>query len=126
MKAILLAAGLGTRLRPLTLHTPKCLVMIKGKPLLDTWLERLQNVDISPVLVNTHYLRDEVRKYIENSKYTKNVILIHEPILLGTAGTLIQNLAFFGTKFLFPDDRLSIIVTSCPRSNKLLAVQLPI
>jgi mannose-1-phosphate guanylyltransferase len=95
MKAILLAAGLGTRLRPLTNTIPKCLVPIKGKPLLEIWLERLTQAGIGPFLVNTHYLGNQVESFIQNSPYRNQVTLVHEPELLGTAGTLIKNLGFF-------------------------------
>ena len=55
MKALLLAAGLGTRLRPLTNTIPKCLVPINGKALLEYWLENLSKVGISEFLINTHF-----------------------------------------------------------------------
>jgi mannose-1-phosphate guanylyltransferase len=92
---MLLAAGLGTRLRPLTDTIPKCLVPIKGKPLLQIWLERLTEAGIGPFLINTHYLAEQVVAFIELSPFLDQVILVHEPQLLGTAGTLIQNLDFF-------------------------------
>ena len=96
MKAILLAAGFGTRLRPLTLSTPKCLVEIKGKPLLSYWLENLSSAGITEFLINTHYLSDEVDKYVNNSKFKENCKLVYEKELLGTAGTLLSNLDFIG------------------------------
>lgn len=95
MRAILLAAGLGTRLRPLTDTTPKCLVPINGRPLLQIWLERLTQAEIGPFLVNTHYLAEQVEKFIVTSAYREKVKLVHEAELLGTAGTLIENLDFF-------------------------------
>jgi len=95
MRALLLAAGLGTRLRPLTDTMPKCLVPIKGQPLLKIWLERLTKAGIGPFLVNTHYLASQVETFIEASLYRDQVSLIDEPDLLGTAGTLIANLDFF-------------------------------
>lgn len=95
MKAILLAGGYGTRLRPLTNTTPKCLVPIKGKPLLEIWLERLTQAGISPFLINTHYLADQVNDFIAQSPYQDQVTLVYEPALLGTAGTLMANLDFF-------------------------------
>ena len=95
MRAILLAAGCGTRLRPLTNKIPKCLVPIKGRPLLDIWLERLTQVGIGPFLINTHYLAAQVEAFIASSLYRDQVTLIHERELLGTAGTLIANLDFF-------------------------------
>lgn len=95
MRAILLAAGLGTRLRPLTNTIPKCLVPINGKPLLQIWLERLSQVGMTSFLVNTHYLAKQVEAFIETSHYQKQVKLVHEMELHGTAGTLIENLDFF-------------------------------
>lgn len=96
MRAILLAAGFGTRLRPLTDTVPKCLAPIKSQPLLDIWLQNLTNAGIGPFLVNTHYLADKVLAYIESSTYKDRVQLVYEQQLLGTAGTLIANLDFFG------------------------------
>lgn len=96
MRAILLAGGYGTRLRPLTLKIPKCLVPIKNNPLLGVWLERLRNADIGPFLINTHYLAKQVEDFICDGNFQSLVTLVHEPELLGTAGTLISNLDFFG------------------------------
>lgn len=94
MRAILLAAGFGTRLRPLTDTVPKCLVPIKGQPLLDIWLQNLTRAGIGPFLINTHYLAEQVSTFIRSSAYADQVTLVHEPELLGTAGTLIANLGF--------------------------------
>lgn len=95
MRAILLAAGFGTRLRPLTNKLPKCLVPIKGRPLLDIWLSDLSLAGLGPFLVNTHYLSEQVENYLKACAYVKNVHLVNEKKLLGTAGTLIENLHFF-------------------------------
>lgn len=95
MRALLLAAGFGTRLRPLTDRIPKCLVPIKGQPLLDIWLERLSQAGAGPFLVNTHYLSDQVDAYLASSRYAAQVTVSEEKELLGTAGTLIANLDFF-------------------------------
>lgn len=94
MKALLLAAGLGTRLRPLTHTIPKCLVPIKRVPLLQIWLERLNNAGVNSFLINTHYLSEKVTDFIKNSIYKDYVTLVYESELLGTAGTLIANLDF--------------------------------
>jgi mannose-1-phosphate guanylyltransferase len=96
MKAILLAAGFGTRLKPITNTTPKCLVPIKNKPLIEYWLENLTNNGITSILINTHFLSEKVETYINNSKYKENCKLVYEKELLGTAGTLISNLDFIG------------------------------
>lgn len=95
MRALLLAAGFGTRLRPLTNTTPKCLVTIKDQVLLGIWLERLTQAGIEAFLINTHYLSEQVESYIEASLYSDKVTLVREKKLLGTAGTLVANLDFF-------------------------------
>jgi mannose-1-phosphate guanylyltransferase len=96
VKALILAAGLGTRLKPLTDTVPKCLVPINGQPLLNIWLQRLSAAGAGPFLVNTHYLASEVAAFVQSSLYESVVSLVNEPELLGTAGTLIENLGFFG------------------------------
>ena len=96
IKALLLAAGLGTRLRPITNSIPKCLVEIKGKPLLEIWLENLKKAKADEVLINTHYLSHKVEKFISLLKIKDLQISIeYEKELLGTAGILIKNKKFF-------------------------------
>ena len=95
MKAILLSAGLGTRLKPLTDNIPKCLLPINGIPLLHRWIYALEKCGIKEVLINTHYLSDQVEKSIESIKKTKiNLRLAFEERLLGTAGTVWNNQKF--------------------------------
>ena len=94
VKALLLAAGMGTRLRPLTDSIPKCLVPIHGKPLLSYWFEMLSRAGVSPLLVNLHYFAEMVQEYIAGSGY-RNISTVYESELLGTAGTLLKNRAFF-------------------------------
>lgn len=98
MRALLLAAGLGTRLRPITDSVPKCLVEINGRPLLDYWIELLSKGGIGDILVNLHYLPDAVRSYLNSCKYPVNITTVYEEKLLGTGGTLLRNKAFFGNK----------------------------
>jgi mannose-1-phosphate guanylyltransferase len=95
MKALLLSAGLGTRLRPYTDNTPKCLMSIGGRPLLQIWLERLAKAEVGPFLVNTHYLAPQVNDFVASGSFASKVELVHEKTLLGTAGTLVANLDFF-------------------------------
>lgn len=96
MKALLLAAGLGTRLRPITDTIPKCLVPIHGKPLLGYWLDMLLTDGIERILINTHYLPDAVRAFVAASRWKEAIDLVHEDELLGTGGTIVRNRAFFG------------------------------
>ena len=95
MKAFLLAAGLGTRLRPITEEIPKCLVPINGKPLLEYWLESIFSSGIKECLINTHYLSEKVADYIATSKYKKRITVVYEKKLIGTAGSLKKNIEFF-------------------------------
>jgi mannose-1-phosphate guanylyltransferase len=96
LRALLLAAGLGTRLRPVTDSVPKCLVSINGRPLLDYWIELLSNGGVVEVLVNLHYLADQVRAYVAGRPYGVNIQTVYEETLLGTGGTLLKNRSFFG------------------------------
>ena len=96
LRALLLAAGLGTRLRPITLHTPKCLVSISGEPLLGRWLRQLEAVGCEAVLVNTHYLAEQVQVFLKGWRSEGMAVhTVHEPELLGTAGTILGNQGFF-------------------------------
>lgn len=96
MRALLLAAGKGTRLRPLTDTVPKCLVPIQGKPLLDYWLQPLLEAGVERILINSHWLSDQVRLHLEASPWRRHVDLVHEEELLGTGGTTWANRRFFG------------------------------
>ena len=95
MKALLLAAGLGKRLRPITDSTPKCLVPVNGKPLMEYWLEKFCKAGVKPVIINLHYLADQVETFIESGVYKKNIKMVYEKELLGTGGTLLKNRVFF-------------------------------
>ena len=95
-RALLLAAGFGTRLRPLTLHTPKCLVPIGGQPLLAHWLQQLELIGTEEALVNTHYLAEQVENFLAGCQQRPMKLKSsHEPSLLGTAGSLLANREFF-------------------------------
>lgn len=96
MRALILAAGFGTRLRPLTITTPKCLVCIGGRPLLDYWLHLLFASGIERVVINTGYLAERVRAHVLTSPWRQRVDLVHEPELLGTGGTVLANRTYFG------------------------------
>ena len=91
-KAILLAGGMGTRLRPITDTIPKCLVPIAGRPLLDYWFATLSRAGICDVLINTHHLRSQVTEFIEQKNQQGwSVVESWEPELRGSAGTIHAN-----------------------------------
>jgi len=101
MKAFLLAAGYGTRLKPITDKMPKCLLPINGRPLMEWWILLLEKHGVQEVLINTHYLQEQVREYIEaHNRKSSQIRLIeyHEPILLGSAGTVAANREFIASE----------------------------
>ncbi len=91
MKAFLLAAGQGTRLRPITDKVPKCLVPIRGVPMLKIWMETCRKAGIEEVLVNLHTHADSVRDWLGTNADGIHVHLAEEATLLGSAGTLLAN-----------------------------------
>lgn len=91
MKAFLLAAGVGSRLRPITDTIPKCMVTIDGQPLLDIWLDAFDRAGVDEVVVNLHHLPDVARRHIAARTGPPAVRTFFEPELLGSAGTLIAN-----------------------------------
>jgi mannose-1-phosphate guanylyltransferase len=93
VKVLLLAGGLGTRLRPITDALPKCLVPIAGRPLLDYWFDRFAAAGIRDVRVNTHHHHEQVRRYIasKNADGSFDVSEAYEPALLGSGGTVHAN-----------------------------------
>ncbi len=98
MKAILLSAGLGTRLLPLTKIWPKCMMPIGGRPLMEYWLRFLTDASIFPILINLHHHKDFVLEWIEHSQYKDSILTSCEPELLGTGGTVLNNMKFIGNE----------------------------
>lgn len=96
MKAFLMAAGKGTRLRPFTDDHPKCLIPIHGKPLLGIWIDLLAAHGITDVLINTHHHRDQVERFVSETRAHTPMVLhtAYEPDLLGSAGTVWENRTF--------------------------------
>ena len=104
MKAFLLAAGVGSRLRPITDTTPKCMLAIGEQPLLDIWLDAFDRAGVDEVLVNLHHLPDVVRDHLKaraGSLQPPAVRTVFEPGLLGSAGTLAANRAWVGAEEMF-------------------------
>jgi len=92
VKAFLLAAGRGTRLRPLTDTIPKCLLPIRGVPLLQIWLDLCCRFGIDEVLINIHAHADLVERFLTSySRSSPKVRVVRETKLLGSAGTLLAN-----------------------------------
>ncbi len=96
MKAFLLAAGKGTRLKPYTDQHPKCLIPIHGPPLLAVWIELLARHGVTEVLINTHHHADQVERFLGSARSETSMCIhtVYEPRLLGSAGTIRQNSRF--------------------------------
>jgi mannose-1-phosphate guanylyltransferase len=101
LKAFLLAGGHGTRLRPLTDSIPKCLVPIRGRPLLDIWLDLCARSSITEVLINLHAHSQAIEQHLNRSRPPVDVRLVREERLLGSAGTLAANRAWVGSDSAF-------------------------
>lgn len=92
-KALLVAAGIGSRLVPLTDVLPKCLMPVNGVPLLAYWLDLLTGAGVTDIAVNLHHHAPLVREWLGRGPYASIVFASHEEQLLGTAGTLLNNRA---------------------------------
>ncbi len=95
---MILAAGLGTRLRPLTLVRPKALVPVMGTPVLDYWVTQLYEAGFEAVVVNAFHLQDELLAAVKERTWPIPVWVEAEPVLLGTGGGVRNVLDFFENK----------------------------
>jgi NDP-sugar pyrophosphorylase family protein len=96
MKAMVLAAGLGTRLRPLTNNRPKALVEVAGRTMLDITLSRLRAFGVQEVIINAHHFADLILKYLEtNDNFGMRIEVSCEQSLLDTGGGLKKAAHFF-------------------------------
>ncbi|MFZ0142733.1 MAG: nucleotidyltransferase family protein [Candidatus Sulfotelmatobacter sp.] len=96
MKAMILAAGMGTRPRPLTDNRPKALVTVAGRTLLEITLSRLRTFDVREVIINVHHFADKVVDYLKaNDNFGMRVEVSREEVLLDTGGGLKKAAHFF-------------------------------
>jgi MurNAc alpha-1-phosphate uridylyltransferase len=93
---MVLAAGLGTRMRPLTDTMPKPMVPVAGKPLLDHVLDRLAEADVATAVVNVHYLPDQIVRHVEGRARPHVVISDERDTVLGTGGGVVKALPLLG------------------------------
>jgi mannose-1-phosphate guanylyltransferase len=104
MRAMLLAAGLGTRLRPITDRQPKCMVPVAGKSALQRNIEWLRSYGITQFVINLHYYPDMVTDYFgDGSGFGVSIQYSYEPALLGTAGAL------WAARRFFPKERFLVL-----------------
>ncbi len=122
MNALLLAAGLGTRLRPITDTVTKCLIPIHGKPLLAWWMDLLEQHGVRRVLVNIHHLPSQVRDFAAAYRGSVQISLVHEEELLGSAGTIYANRDFFHGQeqffILYADNLTNVNLTALKNFNQ--------
>src|SRR5579864_1013588 len=96
MKAMVFAAGLGTRLRPLTHHRPKALVEVAGRTMLEITLQRLRAFRVNEVIINVHHLAGQIRDYLqERNNFGMRLAISREDVLLDTGGGLKKAAWFF-------------------------------
>jgi N-acetyl-alpha-D-muramate 1-phosphate uridylyltransferase len=95
-KAMVLAAGLGLRMRPLTDHLPKPLVCIAGRPLLDHVLDKLAAAGVGEAVVNVHYLPDQIIEHTASRKSPRVIISDERNQVLGTGGGVVKALPLLG------------------------------
>lgn len=97
MKAMILAAGMGNRMRPLTLHTPKPLLEVGGKPLIVWHIEKLQAIGVTEIVINTAWLAEKLAAALgDGSQFGVNILWSHEGEGLETAGGMINALPLLG------------------------------
>jgi MurNAc alpha-1-phosphate uridylyltransferase len=99
--AMVLAAGLGVRMRPLTDHMPKPLVSVAGQPLLDHVLDKLAAAGVSKAVVNVNYLGDQIIDHVKSRQHPQVVISDERGTLLGTGGGVVKALPQLGDKPFF-------------------------
>ena len=117
MKAFILAAGLGTRLKDLTKDLPKPLLKVKGKSLIEWNILKLKSAGFNQIIINTHYLADLIKDHIgDGSKFDLKIEYSFEEKILGTGGALIKAKELIGNDpFLILSeimDRLSLFKTT--------------
>ena len=128
-KAMILAAGFGKRMLPLTAKTPKALIKVGPKNLLERSIELLIKLGINEIVINTYYLSQEINNFLSNKKYKISVIAIKEKELLDTGGGILNATKTFNNEPFFvlnPDtiwsknyyEELKILENSYLENNK--------
>src|SRR5215475_9985981 len=100
-KAMVLAAGLGLRMRPLTDHMPKPLVPVAGRPLLDHVLDKLADAGVAEAVVNVHYLPDQIITHVASRAKPHVIISDERDHVLGTGGGVVKALPILGSEPFF-------------------------
>lgn len=104
MKAMILSAGFGTRLKPLTNDTPKALIKYKGSPMINHQIERLKNANITEITVNAHHLHEKISDYFFKNDFGVKINVIIEKDILGTGGGILN-----AEKYFYNEDSFLVI-----------------
>ena len=100
--AMILAAGLGTRMRPLTLKTPKPLLKVGNKNLLEKSINLLENHGVEQIVINVHHLADQIEKFVSTLKLKVKIFISNEKdLLLDTGGGVKKGTKIFEEKPFF-------------------------
>jgi len=94
MQGMILAAGFGTRLKPLTDTLPKALVPMMGRPMLHHIIQKFIKNGISEIIINAHYFSDQIEMFVINSDYEAEIKVVSESTILGTGGGIFNMLPF--------------------------------
>src|SRR4051794_22293103 len=100
-KAMVLAAGLGLRMRPLTDHMPKPLVRVAGQPLLDHVLDKLAGAGVSEAVGTAHYLPDPIIQHAASRARPRSIISDERDVVLGAGGAGVKALPLLGNEPFF-------------------------
>ena len=99
MRAFILCAGLGTRLRPISNQIPKCLVEVKGETLLERHIRKLKEINVSEIIINLHHKPDSIKEFLNLKKnFGIDIIFSEEETLMGTGGALVKAKEEIGTE----------------------------
>src|SRR5580658_1599381 len=115
-RAMIMAAGLGTRMRPLTTNLPKPLVEVRGKPLIDHAIDRLVQAGVKLIVVNVHYRADLLKAHLAKRTDVEIKISDETDVLLGTGGGIVKALPYFEGQPFFVHNSDSIWVEGIGRA----------
>ena len=119
--AMILAAGLGTRMMPLTTDRPKAMVAVKGRPLIDYIIDNLHQHGVKHILVNVHYKKDIFIQHLKSHPLSQIITISEEETLLETGGGIVNALSFFNNQPFFCINCDSLWLNGC--QNTLLRLQ---
>ena len=99
MRAFILCAGLGTRLRPISNQIPKCLLEVKGETLLERHIRKLKEINVSEIIINLHHKPDSIKEFLNLKKnFGVDIVFSEEETLMGTGGALVKAKEEIGTE----------------------------